>query len=163
MVEGWDIQILNEIGKADGSAVVGCSSAHLARYNSVGVLPQRRTINDGHLSFTLLSRLNSRNGGSQFPAQVWPRLDLIGPRPLGPYSVFTIYPSSEVLGCRLASLKVCSVQTRRGVGWWGWIPAQQAVESRRQRRTAFLEMPFHWSKHHSNIVPPMTGEQPVGF
>lgn len=32
---------------------------------------------------------------------------------------------------------------------------------RRQRLTAFLEMPFHWSKHHSNIVPPMTRQQPV--
>lgn len=53
-----------------------------------------------------------------------------------------------------------------------WILAQQAasfgecvcVRQRkrgRQRLTAFLEMPFHWSKHHSNIVPPMTREQPV--
>lgn len=34
-------------------------------------------------------------------------------------------------------------------------------ERGRRRQTAFLEMPLHWSKHHSNIVPPMTREQPV--
>lgn len=41
-----------------------------------------------------------------------------------------------------------------------WIPAQQAVEG--ETETVCLKMPFHWSKHPSNIVPPMTGEQPGG-
>lgn len=85
--------------------------------------------------------------------------------------------------CRDAYLlKVCNLLT--GVRWTNkegshvcfqgviWILAQQAASLSecvcvcdRQRETetetAFLEMPFHWSKHHSNIVPPMTREQPV--
>lgn len=31
----------------------------------------------------------------------------------------------------------------------------------RQRPAVFLEMPLHWPKHPSNMVPPMTEEHPV--
>lgn len=49
------------------------------------------------------------------------------------------------------------------VGWGGCFGSLLNRQRRgRQRQSAFLKMPFHWSKHPSNIVPPMTGEQPGG-
>lgn len=49
--------------------------------------------------------------------QVWPRLDFLRPRsPRALTCVFTTYPGCEVLGGRLATLKVCSLLTRWGGG-----------------------------------------------
>lgn len=52
-----------------------------------------------------------------------------------------------------------------GVNLASYFPSASMFVWKRGRwsQAAFLEMPFHWSKHHSNIVPPMTREQTVVF
>lgn len=97
------------------------------------LLLTRLQISDGCYSFLLLDQINNRHGGPRFPpnpavlhvTQVRLRLNLVRPRP-------SRVMGCEVLGCRLAPLKVCSLLTGVGLGWgWVgvfWIPAQQAVE-----------------------------------